>query len=169
MFAICLMLTMLWYDSDKITVPDEPGANDHAAKRGSRPKGSGHLYVGCADVCAKGSASGLREGLSRPLNPRQGVCPLDPAQPCADWIRARAFPPWTWTQRSLAPPRPPASGVPPPDTDGQRVHAGSERALLVLARLPVIAWRNTTLPPRSYNEAEARAPLPRQPTARENA
>src|ERR1017187_8580899 len=75
----------------------------NAAGPGSRSKASAHLYVAGGNVCGKGSASAHRGGLSRPLNPRQGACPLDPAQPCAGWMRARAFPPWTWTRKGLAP------------------------------------------------------------------
>jgi hypothetical protein len=68
-------------------------------------------------------------GAFAPLHPRRWAClPLDPAQPCAGWMRARAFPPWTWTRKGLAPPRPPAPGLPRPGTHGQRFPAGRERA-----------------------------------------
>ena len=73
-------------------------------------------YTFLRNVCGRDSASALRRGCRAPAPRRWASLPLDPGQPCADWIRAMAFPPWTWTQKGLAPPRPPASWPPRPDT-----------------------------------------------------
>ena len=67
-------------------------------------------------------------GLSRPCTTTMGVPAPRPRPTLRGLDAARAFPPWTWTQKGLAPPRPPASGQPRPDTHGKRVPAGSGRA-----------------------------------------
>ena len=91
-------------------------------------------YTFLRNVCGKGSASALRRGFRAPAPRRWACVPLDPAQPCAGWMRARAVPPWTWTQKGLAPPRPPASGLPRPDTNGQRFPAGSGKRFAARSR-----------------------------------
>jgi hypothetical protein len=70
--------------------------------------------------CARGQPLDSA-GAIAPTDPRHGACLLlDHAQPCAGWMRARAMLPWTNTQGSLAPPSPPASGLPRPDSHGPR-------------------------------------------------
>ena len=60
-----------------------------------------------------------------PLHPRRrAFLPLDPdhihgGQPCAGWIRGNRVSRCIAIQGSLAPPKPPASGLPRPDTHGQ--------------------------------------------------
>jgi hypothetical protein len=166
MFAIRLMATMLGYDNRQRPGPDQPGAKHDAAGAGHE-RSEVRTYTSLRDVCGRDSASALRRGYRAPAPRRWACLPLDPAppsprlrragQPCADWMRARAFPPWTWTHGSLAPPRPPASWVPPHDTGGQRVPAESGRAIPPLDHGRVTAWRSTISTPPSSNEATAAA------------
>jgi hypothetical protein len=93
---------------------------------GSQELGSARLYVALQRARQRRCLC-TPAGVFAPLHPRREVfLPLDPdhihgGQPCADWMRAKALPPWTGTRVAL-PPRPPRQDfrIPTPATGGLR-------------------------------------------------
>ena len=81
-----------------------------------------------------------------PRHPRRGAfLPLDPDQPCAGWMRAKAWPPWTGPRGAL-PPKTPAPELTSPGTRVTWFTSSFARPG---------TWRPVTLPSMWRGEATA--------------